>query len=374
MSNRKARTHTYEGISKSAEDFARLGMKPGNVPEAWEDGMRTDPVQTNYEWWYFDAHLDDGSTLVVVFFPKPMAPMRKGLAPMINIEFDRPDGSSYKRDIKFKADEFSAAKDRCDVKIARNHFRGDLERYEIHVKDERIDVSLDVTRTTESWRADTGHQFFGEERDVFGAWLVPVPQGRVKARIALDGKEEVLEGSCYHDHNWGNVNMMEVRNHWYWARTELGPYTVVVADMVADEKYGYATTFNFYLARDGKTVADDRDRLDGYRSSPRLQADFGKPMSDNLMYVYGGPEEEVSYVLTLRKDRNVTALDLLGKAIHNRYLLSLVKLFTGKSSAYYRMIGAARLDVYHKGNLAESHVSDKAIWELMYFGDPIGAK
>ena len=92
------------------------------------------------------------------------------------------------------------------------------------------------------------------------------------------------------------------------------------------------------------------------------------------MYVYGGPEDEVSYVLTLRKDRNVTALDLLGKAIRNRYLLSLVKLFTGKSSAYYRMIGEARLDVYDKGNLAESHVSDRAICELMYFGDPIDAK
>lgn len=90
--------------------------------------------------------------------------MRNGLAPTINIEFDRPDGTSYKRDMKFGADEFSAAKDRCDVKIAHNYFRGDLEHYEIHVRDERIDVKLDVVRTTDSWRADTGHQFFGEKR------------------------------------------------------------------------------------------------------------------------------------------------------------------------------------------------------------------
>ena len=372
MSKKSAHPLPYEGVSKSAEDFTRLGLRTGNIPDAWEDGMRTEPDGTNYEWWYFDAHLDDGSTLVVVFFPKPMAPMRKGLAPMINIEFDRPDGTSYKRDMKFGADEFSAAKDQCDVKIAHNYFRGDLEQYEIHVRDERIDVKLDVVRTTDSWRADTGHQFFGEKRDVFGAWLVPVPQGRVRARIALDGKEEALEGSCYHDHNWGNVNMMDVRNHWYWARTELGPYTVVTADMVAHKKYGYATTFNFYLARDGKTVADDRDKVDGYRSAPRLQEDFGKPMSDNLKYVYGSPEDDVSYVLTLKKDHNISAMDLLSKAIHNRYVLSLFKLFTGLSSAYYRMIGEARLDVYHQGKLVETHVSNKAIWELMYFGDPIG--
>ncbi len=364
----------FEGISKSEEDFNRLGMKVGNVPEVWEDGMRTDPAPANYEWWYFDAHLDDGSTLVVVFFPKPMAPMRKGLAPMINIEFDRPDGTSYKRDIKFQPEEFSAASDKCDVNIAHNYFRGNLEHYDIHVKDENIDITLEVTRTTESWRGDTGHQFFGEKRDVFGAWLVPVPQGRVKAQIAYKGKDEVLEGSCYHDHNWGNVNMMEVRNHWYWARTELGPYTVVIADMVAHENYGYASTFNFFLARDGKTVADDRDKVDGYRSQPRMQTDFGKPMSDNLKYVYGNLEDEVSYILTLKRENTISALDLLSKAIHNRYILSIFKLFTGLNSAYYRLTGEARLDVFNKGKLIESHISDKAVWELMFFGDPIGKK
>ena len=123
MSQKSPAPLPFEWISKSAEDFARLGMRPGNQPESWEDGIRTDPTAKNYEWWYFDAHLDDGSTLVVAFFPKPMAPMRTGLAPMINIEFDRPDGTSYKRDITFDANAFSAAKDKCDVRIGQNYFR-----------------------------------------------------------------------------------------------------------------------------------------------------------------------------------------------------------------------------------------------------------
>ena len=165
---------------------------------------------------------------------------------------------------------------------------------------------------------------------------------------------------------------MNVRNHWNWARTELGPYMVVIADMVAHRKYDYATTFKFYLARDGRTVADDRDKVDGYRTMPRSQEDFGKPMSDNLKYLYGSPEDDVSYVLTLKKDRNITAIDLLGKAIDNRNMLSHFKRVTSLNSAYYRMIGETRFDVYRKGNLAETQVSDKAIWELMYFGHPIG--
>lgn len=53
MSNKSALSPPYEGVSKSAGDFARLGMKIGNVPEPWEDGMRVDPARKNCEWWYF---------------------------------------------------------------------------------------------------------------------------------------------------------------------------------------------------------------------------------------------------------------------------------------------------------------------------------
>src|SRR2546423_3288344 len=52
------------------EDYTRLGIDPSPIA-AHEDGMRTDGGKGSYEWWYFDAHLDDGSTLVVVFYTKP---------------------------------------------------------------------------------------------------------------------------------------------------------------------------------------------------------------------------------------------------------------------------------------------------------------
>ena len=37
------------------------------APEIWEDGLRIDPQPGNFEWWYFDAHFDDGSTAVLNF-------------------------------------------------------------------------------------------------------------------------------------------------------------------------------------------------------------------------------------------------------------------------------------------------------------------
>lgn len=53
-------------VANEDEDYARLGLKRG-VIEPWEDGMRTSGGRGSFEWWYFDSHLDDGTSLVITF-------------------------------------------------------------------------------------------------------------------------------------------------------------------------------------------------------------------------------------------------------------------------------------------------------------------
>ncbi len=60
-------------LARTPEDYARIGIEPGAI-KLWEDGMRTDGSPGTYEWWYFDAHLDDGAKLVVVFLTKEFTP------------------------------------------------------------------------------------------------------------------------------------------------------------------------------------------------------------------------------------------------------------------------------------------------------------
>jgi len=36
------------GVSKDPKDFEILGMKPGNQPEAWEDGFRLNGDKGNH--------------------------------------------------------------------------------------------------------------------------------------------------------------------------------------------------------------------------------------------------------------------------------------------------------------------------------------
>src|SRR3984893_15743448 len=113
------------------EDFAKLGITAGRI-EAFEDGMRTEGGPGGYEWWYFDSHLSDGSSLVIVFYTKSLLNPDSRLAPIVSFELDRPGQPAVRLEANISPDAFLASRDRCDVRIGENTFRGDLHEYDIH--------------------------------------------------------------------------------------------------------------------------------------------------------------------------------------------------------------------------------------------------
>jgi hypothetical protein len=73
-------TATPLAVTASSDaDYERLGLARGDI-KPWEDAARTDDRPGTYEWWYFDAHLDDGSTLVVVFMDKNLSTPQRPIA------------------------------------------------------------------------------------------------------------------------------------------------------------------------------------------------------------------------------------------------------------------------------------------------------
>ena len=77
-------------FAMKSEDLQREGLK--ETPEAWEDGLRTNAGPGSIEWWYFDAHFEDGSTAVIVFMTKPIVELNAPLKPVVQITITRPDG------------------------------------------------------------------------------------------------------------------------------------------------------------------------------------------------------------------------------------------------------------------------------------------
>ncbi|QCE40032.1 hypothetical protein [Psychroserpens sp. NJDZ02] len=63
--------------------------------------MRTSGEKETYQWWYFDAHLENGSTAVIACHTKAMTNIDKPSQPYVTLSINKTDGTKrvYKKDL-----------------------------------------------------------------------------------------------------------------------------------------------------------------------------------------------------------------------------------------------------------------------------------
>jgi len=348
-------------LADAPDDFARLGIDPDAI-EPWEDGLRTDTGPGHYEWWYFDAHLDDGSSLVIMFYTKnPLTPDRP-LEPYVTVQLERPNGAGVAFASHATAAQFSAGEDCCDVRIADNRFHGDLHDYQIHVAHEDVTIDVELKAQVQPWRHSAGRVYFGEHDEHFFAWLPSVPQGAASVELCVGGRTERLTGIGYHDHNWGDTAMPKLINHWYWGRAQAGPYSIIATYMTAERQYGYAEMPTFLLTKGDTIVADDDRKVRFHLEGEHTDEHSGKPIADVVVYDYDDGRDR--YRVSFHRTETILDRKLIDQVSGVKHVLARLKRFDG---AYLRFTGRVQLEHFVDGDKVED-VSDQGIWEMMYLG------
>jgi hypothetical protein len=361
------RNHETCRVAADPADYKRYGIAKREIA-VFEDGFRTSPGGPGtFEWWYFDAVLEDGSTLVINFMVKDIrsgAGLRQPARPVVTFALDRPDGTHVQRELR-APEGFTFATDRCDLRVGANTFSGDLNTYRLHVDIDGVLADVTLTGQVPSWRPESGHILFGDDHPHLFAWLPAVPQGSVQATLTVDGQTRTLTGTGYHDHNWGDAAMPELINHWYWARAEAGDYCVIASDIIAERKYGHTEVPIFLLAKDGKTLADDSALVRFEKADEHPDPTTGKPVADTTIYDYdatghGGEH----YRVTFRRKNTIVHDRMIESVKGPKHVLATLAGFDG---AYLRFTGTVTVENLAAGAGADS-VTAPALWELMYFG------
>jgi hypothetical protein len=353
------------GTATAAADagtYEKLGLSPAQV-QPWEDGMRTTGVAGTYEWWYFDFIMDDGSTLVIVYYTKDFTQPGTGLKPFVTFQYDRPGEAQVWRAITVSADQFSASPAGCDVTVGKSTLRGDLTDYTLHVEGSGLLADVTLHRTAPSWRPGTGYMMFHKPAEHYFAWLPSVPQGTFQGTVSVDGVQRSITGAAYHDHNWGDVSMLDLIHDWYWGRAQVGPYTVIASYITARAEYGSTPVPLFMLARDGKILAEDASKVTFSLHDVYTDAYTGKPVANLLVYDYDDGTSRYRVTFHREKDINRTRfVDLLDP------LKAFLARLSGFDGAYLRFTGPAQVENLSPGSAAPPEVERSAVWELMYFG------
>lgn len=346
-------------FSNTPEFLARDGLTETVAP--WEDGLRADTGRGSFEWWYFDAHFDDGSTAVIVFVTKPLLERSGPLKPGVSLTITRPDGTKLAQFPVFPAEQFSASKQTCDVRIGPHWAGGDLHRYQVHVEMEDLAADLTFTGLVPPWRPGAGKVYFGDSMQAglprhYFAWLASIPFGAVEGTLTYDGQTHHVTGTGYHDHNWGNVGLTEVMDHWYWGRAHIGDFSVIFVEQIAARRYGHIRMPVFMLARGNEIIADDpRPLTMQARDFVRHAEGRGYPRAVDFHWQRG--RDTVG--LALRNPRPIEAVSLL--LLFPPWKRRLLRLFT--NPYYFRFNADLELHV-NLGRL-KTVERGRAIYEIM---------
>jgi hypothetical protein len=343
----------------TAESLLREGLKAG-VVEKWEDGYRTSDKKDTFEWWYFDSEFEDGGKAVVVFNTSPLTQPKGPLRPSLLLIIKTPDGRSVRLTPEFKAEDLTASTDGCDVRLADNTVKGDLESYELHARVDKYAADLVYTRAAPSWRPGSGVTYSGRDKSGFFGWVVPIPYGTVEGTVEFEGESRKVKGTCYHDHNWGNVSLGATIDHWYWGRAHVGDFSLIFVEMVT--RYvmgmGHLKLHTFVLAKGDKIITDDGLPLT-LEVADFVEGPGGKSYPRKLDWEWVDEEGEGKVTLTLRNPEMIESIDLLESL--PRWERPIIHLFA--NPFYYDFTADLELTVDARGIKAKE--SGKALYELM---------
>ncbi|MFX0008936.1 MAG: lipocalin-like domain-containing protein [Candidatus Hermodarchaeota archaeon] len=225
-------------VDKIKEVWLGPGKKDGQIREfkPENDGLHIDMKKGgNFEWWYFDARLDNGYMAVGFFRAKHERTGKTG----VEITIYKPTGEKIQRIFDYEHSDLIASTKDANVKIGNNYINVDytneeLPTFEIFLKEEDIGIHLHYKPKVRGWMPGEGYTEFGNMGE-FG-WAIAIPRADVEGTLTVNNQEITVKGIGYHDHNWLTFNLVRVVEYWYWGRVYSKNFTIIYAYIKCNKK------------------------------------------------------------------------------------------------------------------------------------------
>lgn len=219
-----------------------MGRSTAAHLEPWRDARRI-PEQysadapATFEWWYVDAQLTGGRTVVAAFVVEPDTAHQR-FAYRTQVFVMRADGP--RRTLSHRTyDDVAISAERPDIRIGQSSLRGDGDTYRLVIDPaNHAGFGLDVviTGAVPGRVAPDGTDVILGGEDGFG-WVNAVPRGNLAGTMTENGQTTEIRGIAYHDHNWGTATMGSAFQRWIWGRAAIGPFTAVFLNIAPTSAY-----------------------------------------------------------------------------------------------------------------------------------------
>ncbi|MFX1281063.1 MAG: hypothetical protein ACFFA3_17060 [Promethearchaeota archaeon] len=293
------------------------------------------------EWWYFDARLDNGYTVVGFFRAKHERTGKTG----VEITIYKPDGKKVQNVIDYPHSTLIASKEIPDVQIGNNFIKVDytskeLPIYEIFIDEGEFGFHLKYSAKVHGWKPGEGYIEFGKSKQ-FG-WVIALPRAEVEGFIKVDGETIQVKGIGYHDHNWLNFNFALIIDYWYWGRIYSSEgSTVIFAYIKCNKRMENYPIQVLMIARNEKIYLSTGEYelvQDNFEYNDKADNEYPK----SLVFSFGNGNK-----ITIEVQEIIDADNLLFElGIISRFL---VKNLLRKKPGYFRLNSKFQLNLQFEG-------------------------
>ncbi len=314
------------------------------------DGAHPFPGRFYFEWWYFDAEMEDGHKAVcVIQRPDLRYPLKRDDCVMM-LYIQTPQGEGDKHYVTFPLGELRASTRTCDIRLGENIVRGECPHWELRLGYKDIRMELDFRNLTPGWARGTGSVVYGNDRrpEVLG-WVVPQPRAEVSGVIEYAGRRFEVRGQGYHDHNFGSALLFKYVKCWHWGRLTSGDLTLIYADVTHTKRMGHLRVPCLLIARGDRLLVEVGEgtewRMEAEDYVPDEQGVQVYPRHLNILF----RERDVAGELDLRVRRvweTKETMSVLGSP-GGRLQRALGRMLP--TPCYYRFITDFRLDLEAEG-------------------------
>jgi len=242
-----------------------------------------------------------------------------------------------------------------------NWLRGNLDTIKLYIPTTKNGLGADLvfqSAAPPTRFGGAGMWYFDPSLTRFSAITDPMPYAKVSGNLTYDGNAHPVQGTGYHDRQWGTINWNQVYDRWYWSAGHYGNYTVDMFLLTTSSQFGNQPTGNFYLAKgDGPSeVLVETKTMKGltaHTSGSNITSPGGThtyPQVLTLQWKNGTD----SATLTFTDPKIVAA----NSPVYN------TNATINGNPEYMRLSGNGTLNVQWKGT--NETASAPAIWEVFY--------
>ncbi|MGD9900324.1 MAG: hypothetical protein AB7T22_14465 [Calditrichaceae bacterium] len=186
---------------------------------------------SEFEWYYFDIHTQNGYDIVFTLHTKPF----NTVFPVALFDlFIYKNNKSYAH--KFFSKPVHMLRKNYDnyaVYYDQNNFiRNDGERIIVSAQDENMVLKIELNDPSLNRRGKEIELMPGGGNDTHFKWILYTPMCRAKAEFCCDDQQHFFEGRGYHDYNAGNFRMKDMLRQWYWGKFYLGDTTLIYGAII----------------------------------------------------------------------------------------------------------------------------------------------